>query len=287
MANAVRVISPSWSDRLTEQRSPISSLTGEARLARAHEIVQPVPDKEAAVPEEWLRGFDAKKVDEYQERLRADAELLGVLQFGGFTGPAWDELATTFAEYGYQVVRGWLISGHIYVLCAQRRIALGIMFDDRRPVPREHQIADLTQDTVSLAIEKFREKVLIPRKWVPAGGASLKTYFIGQALFQFGDTFRYWALAERRQDRVAAGVGFDLTTHNASSTVVPGERLVHRELIARFARYMDEQTKAIVLLTAEGYEQPAIAEILGMSPRAVEGKLYRYRKRLEGRDAVA
>ena len=287
MANAVRVISPSWSNRLTEQRSLAPSLEVEAGLARAPQIVQPVSDEEAAVPDELLQGFDAKKVDEYEERIRADAELLGVLQFGGFTGPAWDELATTFAEYGYQVVRGWLISGHIYVLCSQRRIALGVMLDERRPVPREHQIADLTQDTVSMAIEKFREKVLVPGRWSPAGGASLKTYFIGQALFQFGDTFRHWALAERRQDRVAAGVGFDLTTHNASSTVVPGERLVQRELIGHFTRSMDEQTKAIVLLTADGYEQSAIAEMLGMSARAVEGKLYRYRKRLEGRDAVA
>jgi DNA-directed RNA polymerase specialized sigma24 family protein len=287
MANAVRVNSPSWSERLTEQRGPIPSLTGEAGFARAAEIVQPVQDKEAAVPDDWLRSFDAKSVDEYQERLRADAELLGVLQFGGFTGPAWDELATTFAEYGYQVVRGWLISGHIYVLCAQRRIALGVILDERRPVPRDHQIADLTQDTVSLAIEKFREKVLIPRKWSPSGGASLKTYFIGQALFCFGDTFRHWALAERRQDRVAGGVGFDVTTHHASSIVVPVERLIQRELIGRLARYMDEQTRAIVLLTAEGYEQPAIAEMLGMTTRSVEGKLYRYRQRLEGRNAVA
>jgi len=256
-------------------------------MARAPEIVQPVQEKEGAVPDDWLRGFDAQGVDEYQERLRADAELLGVLQFGGFTGQAWDELATTFAEYGYQVIRGWLISGHIYVLCAQRHIALRVILDEKRPVPRDHQIADLTQDTVSLAIEKFREKVLIPRKWSPSGGASLKTYFIGQALFQFGDTFRYWALAERRQDRVAAGVGFDMTTHHASAVVVPVERLIQRELIGRSARHMDEQTKAIVLLTAEGYEQPAIAELLGMSTRSVEGKLYRFRKHLEGRNAVA
>src|ERR1035437_8266184 len=190
MANAVRVISPSWSDRLTKQRGPIPSLTGEAGLARAPEIVQPVHDKEAAVPDEWLRGFDAQKVDEYRERPRADAELLVVLQFGGFTGPAWDELATTFAEYGYQVVRGWLISGHIYRLCAQSRIHLGIMLDDRRPIPRGHQLAALPplpplpqtaarpQHPLSPAIEKSREKVLPPQKWSPAGGASLKTYFI-------------------------------------------------------------------------------------------------------------
>jgi DNA-directed RNA polymerase specialized sigma24 family protein len=288
--SVVWVISPSWSDRLTEQRGPVQNLDDdEVGSPRALELVQPDRDPDDAVPDEWLQKFEAhaKKVDEYQERLKADAELLGVLQFGGFAGPVWEELATAFAEYGYQVIRAWILTGHIYVLCAQRRICLNTILSPNRPVPRDHQIDDLTQDTISLAIEKFRERVLVPGKWSPKGGASLKTYFIGQALFRFGDTFRRWALSERRQSRVADGLGFDMETHHAAHAVAPAEQVIERELIGRYVAGMDEQTRAIVLLTSNGYDQTAIGEMLGISTRAVEGKLYRYRKRMEGRNAVA
>jgi hypothetical protein len=50
---------------------------------------------------------------------------------------------------------------------------------------------ELSGETVAKALHYFRENVLMRQRWNASKGASIKTYFIGQSLFQFANVYRY------------------------------------------------------------------------------------------------
>jgi RNA polymerase sigma factor (sigma-70 family) len=133
-------------------------------------------------------------------------------------------------------------------------------------------------ETVAVALREFRERALVRRLWSPDGGASLKTYFIGTCLFVFPNVFRAWQRGEDRWGRIdldESTPDLESETHNDPADIVP-----LRVDVTEHLRSLDPRTAAVIVLTAERYTQQEIAEILGMTIRAVEGILNRHRRRL-------
>ena len=56
--------------------------------------------------------------------------------------------------------------------------------------------------------------------------------------------------------------------------------VMYDEIRRGLAEIENPRTQAALVLTEDGYQQEEIAEILGITPRAVEGLLRRHRKRL-------
>lgn len=232
------------------------------------------------IPADWLERFDrteqARALEEYQHRLAADETLVLDLQWEGFAGPRWEALATALAEYGWQVMTAWIITGEVFVKCRQKRLAGAVPTEFQRERAKA-EVEELAQATVAYAIIAFRDRVLKPHLWNAAGGATLKTFFIGQCLIQFVTVFRTWARSvepieplEALERQVDCSPRFD-----------PAACTIDRIEIARGLEAIgDRVTRSILVLSAQGYAQDEIAELLQLpSAKAVESKIYRHRKR--------
>ena len=224
-----------------------------------------IPDSEA-VP-------DLDEVAERAARLQADRELRDALAAQGFAGPAYALFEDDLASYGYQVMKAWLASGHIFARC--RQVGLGLKF---LPVPVGDR-EDLAQETVAEALVAFRRKGLQQGGWRPEGGASLRTYFTGALCHQFANIWR----KRLRTRMIPAELRLEAVSPAAESPGPgPDDIVMQRDEIRRgLAGIKSERTRAVLVLAEYGYEQEEIAEILGpdVTARAVEGCLRRHRRR--------
>jgi DNA-directed RNA polymerase specialized sigma24 family protein len=208
------------------------------------------------------------------ERRQADIQLRDELARTGFTGPAWDRFADELGRYGLGVMKAWLATTKLFEECKKRNCWPGsapIYWD-------EDDRAGLANEIVAHAIKTFRDRGLVAGGWNPAGGASLKTYFVGACIYAFPNLYRQW----RREyehwsnqspiDEVMgelADVGYDPTAL----------ALIRLQLWAGFEKIPQERVKRAILLEELGYTKAEIARALGATLRAVEGWLAHQRRR--------
>lgn len=137
----------------------------------------------------WLKAEHLSR-EERIERLAADADLIADLRADDFDGDDWAFFANELARYGLAVIQGWMRRGLMASKCAEKRIAVPTL-----PRPVQHDEAAITAiagETVAEALDRFRDEVLIPGKWDPCKGASLRTYFIGQCMMRYANVLRRW-----------------------------------------------------------------------------------------------
>jgi DNA-directed RNA polymerase specialized sigma24 family protein len=223
-----------------------------------------------------------------RRRLVADVALHARLRAGGFQGPDWELFAKELVGYGVDTIGGWVRSGRIYKECRNRGVR-GLPGENRRRLSPQ-DIADLTELTVAEAICAYRA-VLCRGGWSPERGTSLTTFFIGQCLLQFPSAYRRW----QKETRPAHWVYLDCDDGSPVDIEDPTdviEAAIGRLDDASHLRGLDDRTRRVVTLRMDGYTEREIGEQLAMTPRAVEGVLYRYRRQLrlsrgEGTDAPA
>jgi RNA polymerase sigma factor (sigma-70 family) len=140
----------------------------------------------------------------------------------------------------------------------------------------ETDYEDLAQETTARALGAFKKKATQGNGWRPDGGASLKTYFSRALLYQFANVWR----GHLRTD-AAEALPLDEVADIRSTAPNPEDLLVQQDLIRRgLADVPNEKTRVALALTEEGFDQEEIAEILGITKRAVEGLLRRHRERI-------
>lgn len=227
------------------------------------------------VPQAWLDPHivDPARVD----RLFADAELAQRLNTAGYTGRDWDYFVTELIKYGYAVLNSWMRSGLIWRRLADQRGIRGL------PTPpawewNDEAWGDLAHDTLVIAIEKFRDTVLIPGRWDPNRGASLKTYFIGQCLIRFPNVYRSWYVStEKRQ--FERPVDADEWLHARPAAGTPEDKVVQDDQIARGLADLDDRTREVLVLLDQDHTQTQVAEHLGISRKSVEMIVKHHRDR--------
>lgn len=234
-----------------------------------------------AVPLEALRQFeDSEEAERLAERLRqlaADEILVHDLQWDGFAGPRWDALAHALVEYGYQVILAWIVSGVIFSKCREK----GLQGASLGPHLMERAVrdaAELAWDVVGEGIVGFREEVLKRRIWRADRGASLKTFFVGQCLIKFVGVLRVWRKAIGRLEMPVQVVVDD----RSAFARAPDEVAIARSRVGELLRDIsDPILRSILILSAASYPYEQIADMLDLnSAKAVEARLYRYRRTL-------
>jgi hypothetical protein len=218
-----------------------------------------------------LEAFDRSPAAEHLARLEADVELNTQLMLSSYQGPGWERFALALAEYGVQVIGAWLGGRErkIFAKCARKGI--------RGLVPMEYDEDDargLANETVAKAIATFRSNVLCRGRWKPAQGASLRTFFVGQCLFQFPNIYRKWQrgqVAAYKAGRAVAAIGTDFLP--SIPDIEDGAEL--RRHLRKLAVGGFESADALKIAHRLGYPLAEIAEILGISERGVEGRIYR------------
>lgn len=212
---------------------------------------------------------------ERMDRLAGDADLVATLSTFGFAGPDYEWVRDEFIRYGVAVLAGWLKRGTIRGKCLEKRLR-GIP----AAVDREFDYDtayELAGESVARALDPFREKVLLPGRWDPRKGASLKTFFVGQCLIQFVEVAKAW---ERHE----------LPTFEHSRELDPDEHLTGRTrsveddvieahaTVAALAGVRRPEARKALVMQSFGYTVPQIAAALGMSVKAVE-RMLEYAKR--------
>ncbi|MFE4999262.1 RNA polymerase sigma factor [Streptomyces mirabilis] len=235
----------------------------------------------------------AQQVQEGIDRRTADGRMVELLAKDNFTGPRYERFQEELVRYGISVLRGWMHSGYIFELVAQRGFSLN---------PHELDLEDLTTDselrqelatmTIARALPRFRQHAFIDGGWSVEGGASLTTYFMGACAYCFPNEWRRHCTAEARHRR-AVRREKELYEPPVSTYTVAQEVLSNLSVLDELDEIEDPRQRAVVALTLDGYSQDEIREIVGMpTVRAVEGLLYRWRakakkNRMEERDARA
>lgn len=231
--------------------------------------------------DEEARRKAARAIESLTRRQR-DLEKINDLALGGFEGPDYEMFAGELAAYAYTILASWMRRGLIYKHCADRGRPVGATETERAELAADlDQCEELAMETAAVSLTFFRDRVLLRRRWDVTAGATIATYFVGACLLQFPNVFRRWrrerqrwrdALAWEAIDQGASrGLGGD--PGQDPQNVVVGTTTVMDEL-----NRMPKELRNAVALVLDGHTYAEVAAMLGTTPRAIEGRLYRYRQ---------
>lgn len=201
-----------------------------------------------------------------------ELQLANVVKASGFSSPQWSVVEDALIDYGYQLMEKLLTTGVIFERCNEHGLRLR-----SANIPPVEQ-ADLAQETVAEALRVFKNSFAKGKGWDPTRGANLRTFFARGLLLQFANIWR----KRLRSKPVDSELPLDEVADLPAADLGPLEVFAQRDEIRRgLADISNERTRAALVLTAEGYEQEEIAEILDVTARAVEGLLRRHRQRTQ------
>ncbi|MET8955649.1 RNA polymerase sigma factor [Streptomyces sp. NPDC004393] len=219
---------------------------------------------------------------EISQRADDDAAMYQALAAAQFDGPAWNLFAQALTEYAHPIVTNWLYTGEIFTLCAARgrpvRTSRTLQdMETLRADPDERE--ELICEVVARALHLYRRNARVGAGWRPAGGASLKTYFIGAVLREFAGVYDRWA-SERARRPPCDPDGMDALRDVAG---LPGEEpenqaIGHDAVRRLLAQVKDETTRTAAFLMLRGYTTKEIGEYLDLSAAAVAMRMSRLRK---------
>jgi DNA-directed RNA polymerase specialized sigma24 family protein len=234
--------------------------------------------RDISVDPEWLVEFEETKEARHLKRIIADAELLLALQLAGFEGAQWEAFADALAGYGFQVMRAWIRSGKVFIRCREKKIRGSPSPPDR--LPNREDAEDLAIETVGIAIRKYRDTVLVANRWSPRGGASLKTFFIGQCLIRFPNVYDRWERQQRHWSHQPLHDCDEASRWQDSDAYNDPERTVITALeLDQALSRLDQRTTEVLQLTALGFSQSEISRLLACTEKAIELVIYRHRRR--------
>jgi DNA-directed RNA polymerase specialized sigma24 family protein len=213
------------------------------------------------------------------DELQGDEALVAALVESGFTGPLWDRFIEALARYSYHVVRSWVYSMTIFTRAREKNV--------KNPGPPRggrhlslDDASEIANEVVAHAIIKFRDKVLRAGLWSPDGGASLKTMFLNQCIYQFPNVYKRWLRETESPSTVeleASASMVDTSPEGDPASLV----MLREEVIEALSRVVkNDRDRATLQLLAEGYSNAEIAEMLNATTKAIESALYRHRDQL-------
>lgn len=209
--------------------------------------------------------------DPSEEVPHADLELRDRLQAAGCTGPTWEYIATELGRYGWSVMSAWLRTGTITPKC--QTMGRPIRLPDNWTVEDRE---DLVAVAVASGLEIFRQALLDDR-WKPERGASLRTYFLGGCILSFPNALRRWRNDRERYHRATVTSAREALARREN--VEPVEVIDAIDALRSLTRDEAKRSQAIRQLCFDNYTPAEIAEVLGMTPGAVNAALFRLRRR--------
>ncbi|WP_344501140.1 hypothetical protein [Dactylosporangium maewongense] len=209
-------------------------------------------------------------------------------------GQAYHQLFDDLWLYGWPVIKAFLRlnrMGHL-VQRYSPRLYVAMTPEDMVVLHQSEEERDaLAIDVISRAVEDFYHRAVLDRGWKQDGGASLRTWFIGACALNFPRAYQRWSRA--RSDRIgelAVRYGLDLDevgAHLAGVVPDPERVVIDRSDLRAMIDMAQPTTKVILGLIMQGKSQAQIAGELGLTLRAVEGRLYRFRQRVLKRQRAA
>lgn len=218
------------------------------------------------------------------ERLKVDRARYLALRRADFCGPEWDAFHDELWSYALPVLTSGMRTGKIFTWCWRADMIVKPTSDQRRALHTSSEDRDeLAIETIAITMKHFRNKTLRKGGWRPRKGASLKTFFIGACILQFGQVFRRWQ--RERADRLGA-FGYGTQPEVIASEMIDHLGVHVDDYVASshtlsiiLSKASTEVRMACYLLMQER-TYAEIADELGVSERTIEGQFYRLRKRV-------
>lgn len=233
-----------------------------------------------SVPEAWLIEAGTADLADGVDRMAGDVNLVTDLALQEYNGPLWDHFSNELAKYAYAVIASWIGRMLIFERCKSRGFG-GLPAMDRPFTDDEN--AELTNETVAKALAHFRTDVLMKRKWDSRRGATLRTYFIGQCLIRFPNIYRRWLAGETR-NRFLVTDDDDLIDALTGRSKGPEAQAVAGVTAATaMSTVKKPSVRKVMHLRAEDWTHAEIADLLGITEKAVERMLANERDRLRKR----
>ena len=204
------------------------------------------------------------------------------LAAAGFCGLAFDIFVIELAAYGIDALMAWMRTGEIARQCSTqgRPLAGGLpgqwSRDDR---------LEIAVETTGRALKHFIGEVLKPRRWDPGRGASLKTFFVGSCVLQFPNVYDVWRTDQRAWSTVeviepGTEDAYALAPHGGGWSDPTAEDVIRRLLTQEtLDTITDPRTRTAAEMVMDGHPFASAGAAVGLSAAAVEGRLYRLRRR--------
>ncbi|GAB3608337.1 Fis family transcriptional regulator [Humibacter ginsengiterrae] len=214
-----------------------------------------------------LAEFEKQESD-YLRRLDVDRSIVGELRKGGFVGKDYDYFANELAKYGIAVINAWCYRGTIFAKVGAKGFGgLPQLPDDTLRQP--DNAVELAQLCVADALASFRTSVLLPNKWDPAKGASIRTYFIGHCLLRFANVYRRWHSETIETGWINPGV---LNEKMVSATAEDSYRAADDRIeVERLLQAIpSDRTREYLAWYGAGHTYAEIAAAFNVTPKTVE-----------------
>jgi hypothetical protein len=210
-----------------------------------------------------------------------DVEDVDCLRLAEFSGTRFENFISELYRYAWPVMLVAIRTGSI------AHIQTGVPHpsipaDERQLLhdsPQERE--ELALASIARAEPRFIESLKAGR-WDPAKGRSLRSFFIGACAQAFWQEYALWSDRRRRQLKAITNLARsrpastwdafedDLATQYGQREAV--------ELLLGKAKKKSPELEAICLGLLSGKTSVEVARELGYSDRAVEGRLYQFRK---------
>lgn len=239
-----------------------------------------VPDIQFTRPrsrELWLQS-DGLSPKERLDRLAGDTDLYCTIKASNFVGEDWEFVAGEMARYGMAVFEAWMAAGVITERCLEKKVK-GVPALPEAVRRDRHLCEDIVAETVGSALLKFRDEVLKKDIWDLAKGASLRTFFIRQCMWRYGEAFRKVTFARAHEVRTGDADLLDTT----SVTRVEDDviRMATADLLLKGAT--SERAARAFAMHVSGFDNQTIATDIGASVDSVKSLLKRERQHLSRR----
>ncbi|MFD5475572.1 hypothetical protein [Streptomyces sp. NPDC127105] len=214
-----------------------------------------------------------------------DARIVDLLRADNFQGPRYEKTTTRLMEYGWLTINKWTGTGEIFVQA--RRVGRPVPLHMTAPGWNADDRAEVATDTVIAGLDLFLEHGLIRGKWTPDGGASLTTYFVGACIRSFHRVYDRWfrgmQMGQAELDRSVAdhdGASADREIPDQRATDPFYAAATHEEIKRILPYITDTKVRRGLALRALGYTQQQAAAEVGLTEKALEGRIGRLRARI-------
>jgi RNA polymerase sigma factor (sigma-70 family) len=196
--------------------------------------------------------------------------------------PEYEVLANRLFEYAVPVIKNLLRNGAIRKELLARRLPTGgLTSDDYERLHTSMPARDALAIAVVIAGEYYFRRTVIPKKmWSAEGGTSLETFFVNGCMLHFASSVRSWKKEHpewSNSPRSAESPEVDTETSADIRASDMMDAVENRDLVNRLLAKASPMVETILRLMLEGFSFAEIGERVGLSERAVEGRLHRFR----------
>jgi len=209
----------------------------------------------------------------------ADLAAVERVRRADFRGPAFEGLMADLYRYAWPVMLDAIRTGSIVSI--QTSLPKRVIRSDERQLLHDSSAEreDLALASITGAIPKFVEALRVGR-WDPAKGRGLRAYFIGGCAYAFWHEYDRWSAQRRKHLRAVLRLAQEpsvdgLLLHGVEDHEEYREAA---ELLLAKAKKKSPDLEVILRCLLSGMTPAEVASQLGYSERAIEGRMYQFRK---------